>query len=901
MRTALETRVQDRKRRVVPVLLPGAPDNRDLKLPRFLTRLTWVDFRARLDDEDALYRLYCGIAGNVPGAPSEVVKADIPKGLPSGSYIPFPRNALFTGREEEIKKLSALCESGSSNIVISQAITGMGGIGKTQLAVEFAYRHGYAFKGVHWLDLRDPDALDASIALCGTHMGLAYTKQPEQVAQTLLAWQSDGSRLLILDNFEDVTKATKVLSRFQHPALRLLVTSRRRDFPKSTGLKSQELDTFSEAESAVYLSKTLEHEGAEESRKSLAEKLGHLPLALELSASYININRLEIAQYLQELEDILSHESMQEGWFKELDITTPTEHERNLLATFQLSWQEVKDETTKKVFMIAGFCAPNVPIPIEIFKQSLGVDRKSLQKAIYRLHVLGLFLYTDDLIVIHTLLAAYARKLSSFLENFLEGLVSNLAELAKRVYDSGINNGDINEFAPFQSHIYQVAQFSQENNLLDAARLFGNLGNYLSWIADYENSKAAHQRALKIRESLPECDQELIAINLNNLGGVLQKLGDYDNAKNQIEHAIKINESIFGPIHPNIALGYNNLGHLLQELGDYTGAKTATEHALFLSEILFGLNHPNVARSLNNLGSILKDLGKYAEAEAAFRRSIQIGEATVGTIHPDIAARINNLGGLLQDLGNYSEAKDAYERALYIEEAVFGPNHPNVSISLNNLGSVLTEMGKLDEATTAIKRAIKIDEFVLGPSHPIVANRYNNLGAALQEQGDYNGAKTAYDYALDICQKALDPYHPEVATYLSNKGALLQEMGEYAESIATFNRALSIDESNFGEIHPNVARDLNNLGALFNSMGNYPEAKSYYERALLIIEKTFPPDHPFYATISSNLGNILIQQNDPIGAIAAFKRALKIFKQSLPEGHSHIKIVEDNLRVLEEM
>ena len=174
MRSALETRVREKSRRVVPVLLPGAPDNRDLKLPRFLTRLTWVDFRAGLDDKDALYRLYCGITGKAPGPTAGEIKADVSKGIPPGSYIPFPRNALFTGRDEELKKLSALCEPDGSNIVISQAITGMGGIGKTQLAVEFAYRYGHCFKGVHWLDLRDPDSLDASIALCGIHMGLPY-------------------------------------------------------------------------------------------------------------------------------------------------------------------------------------------------------------------------------------------------------------------------------------------------------------------------------------------------------------------------------------------------------------------------------------------------------------------------------------------------------------------------------------------------------------------------------------------------------------------------------------------------------------------------------------------------------------------------------------------------------
>jgi hypothetical protein len=70
MRSALEVRVHDKTRRVIPVLLPGAPDNRDLALPRFLTRLTWVDFRDGLKNKEMLYRLYCGIKGLAPASGS---------------------------------------------------------------------------------------------------------------------------------------------------------------------------------------------------------------------------------------------------------------------------------------------------------------------------------------------------------------------------------------------------------------------------------------------------------------------------------------------------------------------------------------------------------------------------------------------------------------------------------------------------------------------------------------------------------------------------------------------------------------------------------------------------------------------------------------------------------------
>ena len=156
------------------------------------------------------------------------------KGLPPGSTIPFPRNALFTGREKDLEKLSALCDlSGSKSVVITQAITGMGGIGKTQLAVEFAYRYGHQFKGVNWLDLRDPSQLETKIARNGEKMLLPNwpDELPAQVNYTLQTWQIDGPRLLILDNFEEPGLANEVLAPFQHPNLRILLTSRQGVFP----------------------------------------------------------------------------------------------------------------------------------------------------------------------------------------------------------------------------------------------------------------------------------------------------------------------------------------------------------------------------------------------------------------------------------------------------------------------------------------------------------------------------------------------------------------------------------------------------------------------------------------------------------------------------------------------
>ena len=195
------------------------------------------------------------------------IKPDVPKGLPPGSYIPFPRNATFVGREADLEKLVQDLTPGPSP-------TGRGGVGKTQLAVEFAYRYGHTFKGVHWLDLRDPSQFETEIAKNGEKMFIQPwpDELPSQTTFTLNTWKSNGPRLLILDNFEEVGLANEVLANFQHPNLRILLTSRRWDWPASLGLQSLGLEVFSPEESLKFLRELLEErEDSQDDLKRLAE------------------------------------------------------------------------------------------------------------------------------------------------------------------------------------------------------------------------------------------------------------------------------------------------------------------------------------------------------------------------------------------------------------------------------------------------------------------------------------------------------------------------------------------------------------------------------------------------------------------------------------------------------
>jgi tetratricopeptide (TPR) repeat protein len=625
----------------------------------------------------------------------------------------------------------------------------MGGLGKTQLAVEFAYRYGNQFQGVHWLNLADPTTLDSEIASCGQKMGLDNwpDDQPSQVALTEFTWKAQGPRLLILDNFEDVAHANDIPPRFRHSSIRILVTSRRSDWLPTTGLNPILLELFSPAESLDFLKRSqIKRKDNDDDLNILAERLGHLPLALELASRYLNGHtRLSVTEYLAQTKEALEHASMN-AWKKDVLGLTPTQHDTSLLSTFALSWLAINahatvpggEEVAQKIFQSAGYLAPNTAIPLEIFEKTLkklsentiskfinsitslftknkqeklsDSNKSDCDTALSILYGFGLLNQNENnLPTIHPLLAEYARGLSRENIKILEALADTLATLSKEANETGLPA----HFESIKPHIPVLALYAENENIKSAGMLWNNYGYHLHMIADYSGARAASERASKI--------------------------------------------------NPDNATFINNVGSVMKDQGDLVGARAAFERAMKIFEANLGKDHPNVATLVNNLGGVMKTQGDLDGARAAYERALKIFEANLSKNHPNVATLVNNLGGVMQAQGDLVGARVAFERALKLDEANFDPDHPNVA-RCQQPRRCDARPGRFGWRTRGFRARTNNPRKILGSEHPNIATSLWWLGVLEKEDGNKVTARKYFERALQMYKKFLPPDHPNIKT-----------------------------------------------------------------------------------------------------------------------------------------
>jgi tetratricopeptide (TPR) repeat protein len=657
--------------------------------------------------------------------------------LPPGSYLPFVEDRNFTGREADLLWIANnLLYSQQSNPAV--VVHGIGGMGKSHLAIRYCQLYGQFYKGVHWINAKED--LNLGIASCGEKMSVEPwpDELPDQVQYTKKAWGKSSPRLVVLDDVKDPTHLKNLLKEI--PKIHILATSRCKTWPTGLPVEDHGLDQMSSEEARIFLRRLSPRfcKTNDEILNKLSKTLGWLPLALYLAGCYLrDRNDLSVSSYLQHISEV--ENLLNEREFNDWTELSLSEHPNSLMATFEISWQMLDEkpdaDIAKYIFLVCGYCVPGIPIPQEFinFLTTEDWNEADIASGIRLLMSVGLVESSGSDILIHPLLAGFA--------NYKDSDGENKPKVAKAYGDFSyqlINAGDPKEFSKHFPHLHHVAVIAEEELIDDAGRLWNHLGVLNESLANFDAAKANIEKALAIDIQFYGEEHPTVATDLSNLGGVLRALGDLPGAKANYEKALALDIQFYGEEHPDVATLLGNLGSVLRALGDLPGAKAIYEKALALAIQFFSEEHPEVARNLNNLGRVLKDLGDLPGAKANFEKALALVTQFYGEEHPTVATLLSNLGVVLQDLGDLPGAKANLEKALALDIQFYGEEHPEVATRLSNLGGVLRALGDLPGAKANYERALTVLKDKLPPDHPnirIVQGNLDRLNQQIQSHG----------------------------------------------------------------------------------------------------------------------------------------------------------------------
>ncbi|MGO9566026.1 MAG: FxSxx-COOH system tetratricopeptide repeat protein [Desulfomonilaceae bacterium] len=653
-------------------------------------------------------------------APTSEASA-LPPVVPAIWNVPHAQNRNFKGREKILTDLHEMLTSGKAAALTQPtAICGLGGVGKTQVAIEYAYRHKPDYPVIWWVRAENPAQMTSDYATLAKALDLPLQDDADQslIVTAVREWlcRNDGW-LLIFDNAEPQEDIRGLIP--ETKSGHVILTSRNPNW-LGIGAEPFSVDVLPPDKSIELL---LSRSGQEDRAAAgeLAEKLGYLPLALEQAGAFMEATTTAVGEYLVLFREYGTRIFKRAPENKDYPASVAT--------TWEISFLRLEETGPAAADMLKcfAFLGPE-NIPRDLLHQGFRYLPKSLgelcgNKLEFKLAVGALRRYSlidarPEGFSVHRLVQAISRDRLSLddRKKWASAAVSVVTAAFPREPDNPKRWPDCAVLLPHAVAAADYAEFF-EVGAEETSRLLNRTGLYLDSRAEYALAVVVLRRALSI-------DQKL-----------------------------------FGPVHPRVAASLSALGIVLARVGQLPQAKEKHEQALAIRQKTLDPEHRDLGGSLNILGTVLNELGRLDEAKEKHEQALVILQKALSPEDPQVAGCLGNLGAVLSKLGRLDEAREKHEQALAILQKALSPEDPQVAMGLNNLGAVLNELGRLDEAKEKHEQALAILQKVLGPYHPVVGSSLSNLGLVLEDLGLFGKARQKYEQALEILNASLGGDH----------------------------------------------------------------------------------------------------------------------------------------------
>ena len=770
--------------------------------------------------------------------------------------VPYRRNPFFTGREDILLHLrdTLLTEQQPVALAQPQAISGLGGIGKTQTVIEYAYRYHENYRAVLWVRAESRDLLVSDFLLTASLLTLPERNEQDQntIVQAVIRWlDTHEGWLLILDNADDI----QAVSEFIPSARKGHVILTTRAYSTGTVAQRLEIEKMGLEEGALFLLRRVKRLKGNASLETVPEDMrgqareivkvvDGLPLALDQAGAYIEETGCSLTDYLK------FYKTRQRRLLR-MRGKDASGHPEPVATTWSLSFEKVEqaNPAAAELLRLCAFLHPD-EIPEAMIVAGASESGPTLRSVV------------EDELEWNEAIRELRRY--SLLKRDAEKKVLNIHRLVQAVIRDGIGEETQREWAERTVRMVSRAFTAQQWLVTDTT----------TW-PTYQLYLPHAQACAKLIEHWHILSPESARL-LHQIGSYMYERGLFTDIEPLLQEAVRQREQLFGEDSLEVAESLSRLARLYYNQCKFDESETLFQRVLAIREKYLGPEHADIAESLNYLAELYNARGNNAQAEPVYRRAIKMRIRVLGAEHPLVAQCLNNLSWLYVEEGRYAEAEPLTQQALSICEKAYGPSHADVAYSLNCMAWLYFNQHRYIEAEPLLERSVKIYQDLYGLEHPTVAIGLVNLARIYQELSRYDAAEALYQQALEVQERLLGHGHADVAQILHNMGQLSYLQGQYERAESLYLEALAIAEKTMGPEHAYVAKYLSQTGVLYTAMGRYDEAQSVLDRSLALREKLSGPDHPDIATTLGHYAVLLRKTNRELEAAAVEERVQAI-------------------------